>query len=130
MSTVIEVRDLPTRLGEALASAAAGTRSFLPTAAHHGHGSSPCLLQNPACLGCIPGQFRWPPISTRLCLMHSGPADHESSDDPVKAVNHIGIAVRSIDAQRPFYEDCLGAVFEGTEVVADQKARVGFFHVG
>ena len=49
---------------------------------------------------------------------------------PVKAVNHIGIAVRSIDAQRPFYEGALGAVFEGVEVVADQKVRVGFFRVG
>jgi methylmalonyl-CoA/ethylmalonyl-CoA epimerase len=49
---------------------------------------------------------------------------------PVKAVNHIGIAVRSIDAQRPFYEGALGAVFEGVEEVADQKVRVGFFRVG
>ena len=49
---------------------------------------------------------------------------------PVKAVNHIGIAVRSIDAQRAFYEGVLGAVFEGTEVVPDQKVRVGFFRIG
>ena len=49
---------------------------------------------------------------------------------PVKAVNHIGIAVRSIEVQRPFYEGTLGAVFEGIEVVADQKVRVGFFRVG
>jgi methylmalonyl-CoA/ethylmalonyl-CoA epimerase len=49
---------------------------------------------------------------------------------PIKAINHIGIAVRSIDAQRPFYEESLGAVFEGTEEVADQKVRVGFFRVG
>ena len=49
---------------------------------------------------------------------------------PVKAVNHIGIAVRSIEAQRPFYEGTLGAVFEGVEVVPDQKVKVGFFRVG
>ena len=49
---------------------------------------------------------------------------------PVQAVNHIGIAVRSIAAQRPFYEGALGAVFEGTEDVPDQKVRVGFFRVG
>jgi methylmalonyl-CoA/ethylmalonyl-CoA epimerase len=49
---------------------------------------------------------------------------------PVKAINHIGIAVRSIDAQRPFYEETLGAVYEGVEEVADQKVRVGFFRVG
>jgi methylmalonyl-CoA/ethylmalonyl-CoA epimerase len=48
---------------------------------------------------------------------------------PVKAINHIGIAVRSIDAQRPFYEGTLGAVFEGIEVVPDQKVRVAFFRV-
>jgi methylmalonyl-CoA/ethylmalonyl-CoA epimerase len=49
---------------------------------------------------------------------------------PVKAVNHIGIAVRSIDAQRAFYEGVLGTVFEGVEDVPDQKVRVGFFRIG
>jgi methylmalonyl-CoA/ethylmalonyl-CoA epimerase len=47
----------------------------------------------------------------------------------VKSVNHIGIAVRSIEAQRPFYEGTLGAVFEGVEEVPDQKVRVGFFRL-
>ena len=50
--------------------------------------------------------------------------------EPVKAVNHVGIAVRSIDAQRPYYEGTLGAVFEGVEEVPDQKVRVGFFRIG
>src|SRR3954454_17820442 len=49
---------------------------------------------------------------------------------PVQAVNHIGIAVRSIEAQRGFYEGTLGAVFEGVEGVPDQRVRVGFFRVG
>ena len=49
---------------------------------------------------------------------------------PVKALNHIGIAVRSIDAQQTFYEEQLGAVFEGIEDVPNQKVRVGFFRVG
>jgi methylmalonyl-CoA/ethylmalonyl-CoA epimerase len=48
---------------------------------------------------------------------------------PVKAINHIGIAVRSIEAQRPFYEGTLGGVFEGVEEVPDQKVRVGFFRI-
>jgi methylmalonyl-CoA/ethylmalonyl-CoA epimerase len=48
---------------------------------------------------------------------------------PVQAVNHIGIAVRSIDAQKAFYEGTLGAVFEGVEEVPDQKVRVGFFRI-
>ena len=49
---------------------------------------------------------------------------------PVKAIHHIGIAVHSVEAQRPFYEDTLGAVFEGVEEVADQKVRVAFFRIG
>jgi methylmalonyl-CoA/ethylmalonyl-CoA epimerase len=49
---------------------------------------------------------------------------------PVQAVNHIGIAVRSIAGQRPFFEGVLGAVFEGVEEVPDQKVSVGFFRIG
>lgn len=49
---------------------------------------------------------------------------------PVKAVNHLGIAVRSIEAHKAFYEQTLGATFEGLEDVPDQKVRVGFFLVG
>lgn len=47
-----------------------------------------------------------------------------------KAVNHIGIAVHSIEEQRPFYEKTLGAVFEDIEEVREQKVRVGFFRLG
>jgi methylmalonyl-CoA/ethylmalonyl-CoA epimerase len=47
-----------------------------------------------------------------------------------KSVNHIGIAVRSIAGQRPFYETVLGARFEGIEEIASQKVRVAFFLVG
>jgi methylmalonyl-CoA/ethylmalonyl-CoA epimerase len=49
---------------------------------------------------------------------------------PVKALNHVGIAVRSIDNHRPFYEETLGAQFEGSEDVPTQKVRVAFFRVG
>jgi methylmalonyl-CoA/ethylmalonyl-CoA epimerase len=48
---------------------------------------------------------------------------------PVKALNHVGIAVRSIDAQRSFYEEILGAAFEGVELVPSQRVRVAFFRV-
>lgn len=48
----------------------------------------------------------------------------------VKGVNHIGIAVRSIEAQRSFYEGVLGGIFEGIEEVPNQKVRVAFFRVG
>jgi methylmalonyl-CoA/ethylmalonyl-CoA epimerase len=47
-----------------------------------------------------------------------------------KKINHIGIAVKSIDAAAPFYRDVLGMLFEGTEVVAEQKVKVAFFSVG
>ena len=47
-----------------------------------------------------------------------------------KSINHIGIAVKSIDAYRSFYENTLGARFESIETVADQKVKVGFFLVG
>ena len=47
-----------------------------------------------------------------------------------KAINHLGIAVRSLDAQRAFYETTLGARFEGVEEVPSQKVRVAFYSVG
>lgn len=47
-----------------------------------------------------------------------------------KAINHIGIAVRSLEAQRPFYEETLGARFEGVEEVPDQKVKVAFYLIG
>lgn len=47
-----------------------------------------------------------------------------------KKINHIGIAVKSIEASTPFYRDVLGMTFEGTEVVAEQKVKVAFFAVG
>lgn len=47
----------------------------------------------------------------------------------VQAINHIGIAVSSIEEQRPFYETELGAEFENIEEVPSQKVKVGFFKV-
>jgi methylmalonyl-CoA/ethylmalonyl-CoA epimerase len=46
------------------------------------------------------------------------------------ALNHIGIAVRSLDAHRDFYERVLGATWEGTEEVPSQKVRVAFYRIG
>lgn len=46
------------------------------------------------------------------------------------ALHHIGIAVASIEAQRPMYEQLLGLTFEGIETVADQGVKVAFFKVG
>ena len=50
--------------------------------------------------------------------------------EPVKSLNHIGIAVESIESQRDYYEQVLGARFEGFEEIASQQLRVGFFRVG
>lgn len=49
---------------------------------------------------------------------------------PVKSLNHVGIAVRSIDDQRPFYEQTLGLAFEGLEEVPSQHVKVAFFRAG
>ncbi len=48
----------------------------------------------------------------------------------VKSINHIGIAVNSIDEHKAFYKDILGATFEGIEEVPSQKVRVAFFAIG
>lgn len=47
-----------------------------------------------------------------------------------KAINHLGIAVKSIDDHKNYYQNTLGAAFEGVETVEDQKVKVGFFKVG
>ena len=45
-------------------------------------------------------------------------------------INHIGIAVQSIDATIPFYRDQLGMEFLGCEVVAEQKVKVAMLAIG
>ena len=45
-------------------------------------------------------------------------------------INHIGIAVKSLEASIPFYRDSLGMTFEGTEEVAEQKVKVAFLEIG
>ena len=48
----------------------------------------------------------------------------------LKKINHIGIAVKSLETSIPFYRDQLGMIFEGTEEVADQKVKVAFLQIG
>jgi len=45
-------------------------------------------------------------------------------------INHIGIAVNSLDETLPFYRDDLGMEFKGIEEVAEQKVRVAMLQVG
>lgn len=45
-------------------------------------------------------------------------------------INHIGIAVPSIDATLPFYRDQLGMACLGIEEVAEQKVKVAMLAIG
>lgn len=45
-------------------------------------------------------------------------------------INHIGIAVNSIEEALPFYRDSLGMTFAGTEEVPSQLVKVAFLHIG
>ena len=48
----------------------------------------------------------------------------------IQGLDHIAIAVKSLEESVPFYRDQLGLTFEGYEEVTEQKVRVAFFHVG
>ncbi len=48
----------------------------------------------------------------------------------IKKVDHIGIAVPSLEEAIPFYEKTLGLKCEHIEEVAAQKVRTAFFAVG
>ena len=44
-------------------------------------------------------------------------------------IDHLGIAVNSIDEGKKFWSDILGLAFEGAETVAEQKVTTAFFPV-
>ncbi len=48
----------------------------------------------------------------------------------LQKINHIGIAVQSLDATLPFYRDALGMTFKGEEEVAEQMVKVAMLQVG
>lgn len=48
----------------------------------------------------------------------------------IKQINHIGIAVSSLENHIPFYRDILGLTALGTEEVPEQKVKVAMFQVG
>ena len=48
----------------------------------------------------------------------------------IKKVSHIGIAVKSIEEAKKFYEDVLGLKVESEEVVEEQKVRIAFIPIG
>lgn len=45
-------------------------------------------------------------------------------------IDHLGIAVNSIDSGRKFWEDVMGLHMEGTETVEAQKVTTAFLPVG
>jgi methylmalonyl-CoA/ethylmalonyl-CoA epimerase len=45
-------------------------------------------------------------------------------------INHIGIAVKSLDEALPFYRDNLRMAFAGIEEVAEQKVKVAMLQIG
>jgi methylmalonyl-CoA/ethylmalonyl-CoA epimerase len=45
-------------------------------------------------------------------------------------IDHLGIAVNSIDEGKNFWTDVLGLSFEGSETVQEQKVTTAFFPVG
>ena len=45
-------------------------------------------------------------------------------------IDHLGVAVNSIDEGKNFWTDVLGLEFEGAETVAEQKVTTAFFPVG
>ncbi len=48
----------------------------------------------------------------------------------VLKIDHLGIAVNSIDDGKNFWSDALGLEFEGSETVEAQKVTTAFFPVG
>ncbi len=48
----------------------------------------------------------------------------------LKKIDHLGIAVRSLDEAVPYYEKALGLKCEHREEVPSQKVRTAFFSVG
>ena len=48
----------------------------------------------------------------------------------ISHIEHVGIAVPSLDEAIPFYEKILGLKCFAIEEVADQKVRTAFFQVG
>lgn len=45
-------------------------------------------------------------------------------------IDHLGIAVSSIDARKNFWTDVLGLTLEGTETIHEQKVTTAFLPVG
>jgi len=47
----------------------------------------------------------------------------------IKHIDHIGIAVKSIEEGKKFFSDILGLKLHKTEIVEEQKVMTGFFPI-
>ena len=48
----------------------------------------------------------------------------------ISHIEHLGVAVKSIEEQLPYYEQVLGLKCYSIEEVADQKVKTAFFKIG
>lgn len=48
----------------------------------------------------------------------------------IQQIDHIGIAVRSLEAAAPLYRDILGLPYEGSDEVEEQGVKVAFYRAG
>jgi methylmalonyl-CoA/ethylmalonyl-CoA epimerase len=48
----------------------------------------------------------------------------------IKRVDHIGIAVKSLEEKLPFYTDVLKLQLQGVEVVESEQVKVAFLKIG
>ena len=48
----------------------------------------------------------------------------------ITKIDHLGVAVKSLEAVIPYYEDVLGLKCEGKHEVESQKVRTAFFAAG
>ena len=48
----------------------------------------------------------------------------------ISHIEHLGIAVNSIEEHRPYYEQVLGLTYYSIEKMPDQKVKTAFFKVG
>ena len=58
------------------------------------------------------------------------PHKHRDPQLMLEKIDHIGIAVHSIDQARKFYEEILGLPCEGMEEVPSQGVKTAFFAIG
>jgi methylmalonyl-CoA/ethylmalonyl-CoA epimerase len=58
------------------------------------------------------------------------PVSRSSLSTMITRIDHLGIAVRSLDETVPYYENALGLRCEHREEVPSQQVRTAFFTVG